>query len=596
MRNSHLALLFVLFTGTTKLEAQTKTRLNRTVADTNVILPPAWAFGILYGGYTNQQETIERIEQIKKHDYPIDAYWIDSWFWSYNDKGKGPAKYIDFVADTVSYPNRKAMWSYLQKNNIKGGFWIWDCILETGNEKAFNDFKSKGFFSSVYLNTNSWHNGSRSTAMFQNGKEEKGTQCGNIDFTNPAAVGYFKQKMKAFFGEGADFIKLDRTSNISTCKAMFEMSQQFGKETKGRGFLLSHSFDTENEEYKRYPTKWTDDTRSDWTVEKPVIGFNDWVPNVAFKENITMFTNPANKTSSIPFLTNDMGGFDMGKTAMPDEELFIRWMQFSMFNSITEVFSQPENPTANLAWKYSKRADTLFWNYAHLRMQLFPYIYSYALRSRIEGRHMIGKFPEHNYQYSFGDEMLLAPVYEKNADEQTVFLPDGKWVNYWTGETKEGNQLISVAAPLEQVPLFVKAGSVIPMRSYASAVEEGNNSMLTLHVYPGADGSFTLLEDDGISNDYLKNIYASTKITQKVNGENLVITINPVEGYYRKIENRRDWILVIHTDNVCRSVTINGKKKDAEINQHRSSIVIKTGRQSINRKLAIAVSFSAQVK
>ena len=62
MRNSYLALFFVLFAGTIKLDAQTKTRLNRTVADTNIILPPAWAFGILYGGYTNQQETIERVE------------------------------------------------------------------------------------------------------------------------------------------------------------------------------------------------------------------------------------------------------------------------------------------------------------------------------------------------------------------------------------------------------------------------------------------------------------------------------------------------------------------------------------------------------
>ena len=73
-----------------------------TVADTNLVLPPSWAFGVLYGGYTNQQETIERVKEIKKHDYPIDAYWIDSWFWSYADKGIGPKKFIDFVADTSS--------------------------------------------------------------------------------------------------------------------------------------------------------------------------------------------------------------------------------------------------------------------------------------------------------------------------------------------------------------------------------------------------------------------------------------------------------------------------------------------------------------
>ena len=99
-----------------------------------------------------------------------------------------------------------------------------------------------------------------------------------------------------------------------------------------------------------------------------------------------MYTDPEKATSKIPFLTNDLGGFDMGKTNKPDEELYIRWLQFSMFCPITEVFSQPENPTSNLAWKYSGRADSIFRFYSHLRMQLFPYIYSSAQLSRIERR------------------------------------------------------------------------------------------------------------------------------------------------------------------------------------------------------------------
>ncbi|MBL0131858.1 MAG: hypothetical protein IPP43_12710 [Chitinophagaceae bacterium] len=252
-------------------------------------MPPSWTFGILYGGYTNQQETINRIEQIKKHNYPIDAYWIDSWFWSYTEKGLGPKKFIDFVADTISYPDRSKMWDFMKLNNIKGGFWTWDCILETGNETAFNDFKSKGYFSRIYDETNTWHNNSINTAMSQDTKDKKkSTPCGDIDFENPQAVSYFKKQMKHFFDDGADFIKLDRTAKISTSKAMFEMSQEFGKETKGRGFLLAHSFETANEEYKRYPAKWTDDTRSDWTIEKPLVKFAEWSPPVAFKENIAL--------------------------------------------------------------------------------------------------------------------------------------------------------------------------------------------------------------------------------------------------------------------------------------------------------------------
>ena len=204
--------------------------------DTNLVIPPAWAFGVLYGGYTDQTKTIERIKEIKSHNYPIDAYWIDSWFWSYSDKGAGPDSYIDFVADTINYPDRKEMWSFMEENNIKGGFWLWDCIQQTGNEKVFNEFNDMGYFSSVYLNKDSWHNKSTSTAMFQKNPGTSGTLNGNIDFDNPEAVLYFKSKMKHFFDEGADFVKLDRTSKISVTKTMFEMTQEFGNETGGRGF------------------------------------------------------------------------------------------------------------------------------------------------------------------------------------------------------------------------------------------------------------------------------------------------------------------------------------------------------------------------
>ncbi len=555
--------------------AQKASTFHAGKTDTSIVLPPAWAFGVLYGGYTNQQETIERVNEIKAHGYPIDAYWIDSWFWSYEKEGEGPNKYIDFIADTVSYPNRKEMWDYLQNEGVKGGFWVWDCILKTGNEEAFEDFESKGYFSDIFLNTNSWHNSGTSTAMFQETKEHPGTLCGNIDFDNPEAVTFFKTRMKPFFDEGADFIKLDRTTEIATCRTMFEMSQKFGKETKGRGFLLSHSFGTNDEAYKRYPAKWTDDTRSDWTIENPRVEFNSWVPHVAFKENIAMFTDGSKASSDIPFLANDLGGFDMGKVEHPEEELYIRWLQFSMFNPITEVFSQPENPTSNLAWYYSERADSIFREYAQWRLQLFPYIYSYVLRSRLESKHMLGKIEGYKYQYLFGEELLVAPVYEKGATERKVYLPEGKWLNHWTGEILEGNESHVVPAPIHQIPLFVKQGAILPMRRYAASVEKGSNEIIKLEVYTGADGNFTLYEDDGISNDYLSGIFASTKITWGEQEEKTgVLTISPVKGKYKAMPEKRHWIINLHGTTKPSSLEINkktlwfdydGKKKVVQI-------------------------------
>lgn len=555
--------------------------------DENIILPPSWTFGVMYGGYTNQEETINRVDSIIKKDYPIDAYWIDSWFWDYGRKGKGPHKYMDFVADTIGYPDRAKMWSHLEKNNVKGGFWVWNCIFELGNEEAFNDFKDKGHFSNTYRESNPWHNGSQTTAMFEtsSGPQKKGTLCGNINFNSPQTVAYFKEKMKHFFDEGADFIKLDRTSDIQICKTMFEMSQEFGKESKGRGFILSHSFGCESEDYKRYPGKWTDDTRSDWTIESPTKEFDTWVPKVAFKENIAMYTDLSKKTSQIPFLTQDLGGFDMGKTDVLDEELYIRWMQFAMFCPVVEIFCQPENKTANLAYSISHRADTLFRQYAHLRMQLFPYIYTYAHLTRLEGENMMKKTEGKLYEYGFGNEFFVAPVYEQYATKRSFDLPQGEWYNFWTDAQVKGGRSITVDAPVDQIPLFVKSGSIIPMRPYASSIEKGSNDTLNIHLYPG-NGSFELIEDDGKSNDYLKGKIAKTKITQNSNKDELIVSVNPVSGTYDGIVSERVIKLIIHGGKKLKSVSINGKKERSAGN-NETSYFLHEKNKSLNVRLKL---------
>jgi len=540
-------------------------------ADTNVVIPPAWAFGIVYGAYTNQEQSIELVDQIIEHDYPIDAFWIDSWFWDWQNKGQGPKKYMDFVADTISYPDMKGMWSYMQSKNIKAGIWMWDVIMKTGNENIYEDFKSKGFFKVEKIRTDSWHNGARTTIIGDKSKKVRGTWCGVIDFENPEAKAYFQQKVKHFFDYGVDFIKLDRTAAIPVCKAMFETTQKYGKETKGRGFILSHSHGVESDEYKRYPAKWTDDTRSDWNVENPTHEFSPWLPNVAFKENLAMYTDTTRPFHEIPFLSNDMGGFAVGKDREVDEELFIRWLEFAHFVPLTTPFSQPENPTGNIPFKVSERADSIFRFYSHLKMELFPYIYSYAHQSRLKGVNVIR--PTRLYEYLFGEELFVAPVYEEGSRERKLELPDGSdWINYWTGKKYEAGQTIVVPAPLGQIPLFVKQGAIIPKRVYARSVELGTNDFLELHVYPGADGSFSLIEDDGLSNDYLKGIYALTEISQKKNNKGLTINIGPIQGYYEGMKNEREWQIILPINYIPQKVQINGVQVD--FRKTKNSVVI----------------------
>jgi alpha-glucosidase (family GH31 glycosyl hydrolase) len=518
-------------------------------------------FWYFTGAYTNQEQTVELINQIIEHDYPIDAFWIDSWIWDWKNQGEGPAKYMDFIADTVSYPDMKAMWSFMEERNIKAGMWMWDAIMQTGNEAEYDDFKSKGFFRAENIRTDGWHNGARTTIIGDNSQPVRGTRCGDIDFENPEAVAYFQQKVKHFFDKGVDFIKLDKTDAIPVCKAMFEMSQQLGRETGGRGFVLSHSHGVDSEEYKRYPGKWTDDTRSDWNIENPTHEFSPWLPRVAFKENVAMYTDTSRHFHKIPFLANDMGGFSVGTDGLIDEELYIRWLQFAVFVPLTTPFSQPENPTGNIAFKVSPRADSLFRQFAHLKMELFPYIYSYAHQSRLSGVNTIRPINGLTDQYLFGAEMLVAPVVEQGKTSREVYLPENSdWINYWSGEKIKGSQSVTVEAPLQQIPLFVKAGAIIPKRKYARSIETGTNDLLELHIYEGADGEFILIEDDGKSNDYLQGIYASTQISFQSEGEESRIEIKQVKGFYQGMSEKRDWEIFFYSPRNIQEIVVNNEK------------------------------------
>ncbi|UOB16114.1 glycoside hydrolase family 31 protein [Abyssalbus ytuae] len=542
-------------------------------ADINVVIPPAWAFGIIYGAYTNQEQSIELINQIIEYDYPIDAFWIDSWIWDWKNKGKGPDKYMDFVGDTISYPHMEGMWDYMKEKNIKSGMWMWDCILKPGNEEVYNNFKERGYFTHEFINTNGWHNGTQTTIIGDDSKEVKGTWCGNIDFNNDEAVAYFKLKTKHFFDKGLDFIKLDRTDAINVCKRMFEMSQDFGKETRGRGFILSHSNGVNNEEYKKYPGKWTDDTRSDWSYETQSREFSPWLPKVSFKENLAMYTDTNKHFHKIPFLANDMGGFAVSNNGYIDEELYIRWLEFAMFVPLTTPFSQPENKTGNIAFKVSERANRIFKEYAHLKMKLFPYIYSYAHKSRIEGINTIRLVPGHLYQYQFGEEILVAPVYESSQTRRKLYLPGtSKWINYWSGEVYQGGQEIITDAPLDKIPLFIKQGAIIPQRKYSRSIESGNNNIIELHIYPGSEGSFSLIEDDGISNHYLKGVYALTNMELKTNKKGFNLVINPVSGCYEGMKELRQWEIIIHDSKVPATVKLEEKELKFKISK-RSMLI-----------------------
>lgn len=168
----------------------------------------------------------------------------------------------------------------------------------------------------------------------------------------------------------------------------------------------------------------------------------------------------------------------------------------------------------NEVWSYGKQAEQVLSKYLRLRYKLMPYIYSQAYRSYQTGapfmRALFMDFPNDanvadiRIEYMFGPAFLVAPVSEQGATSRKVYLPAGcDWYNYWTNERLHGGQTITAAALIETIPLFVRAGSILPLGSTILSTQQPQ-AIDSVRVYPGGDADFTLFSDDGTTYSYEK--------------------------------------------------------------------------------------------
>lgn len=192
-------------------------------------------------------------------------------------------------------------------------------------------------------------------------------------------------------------------------------------------------------------------------------------------------------------------------------ELFVRWFEWGAFQPVMRAHGERQH---NEVWSYGKQAETILAKYLRLRYELLPYIYSLGYFSNTTGapytRALFMDFPDDPHvanigdEYMFGPAFLVAPVTEQGATGRRVYLPAGtNWYNYWTNECVKGGQTVSVEAPIDTIPLFVRAGSIVPMGSEILSTDQPQTISRVL-VYPGTDGNFTLYNDDGKTYAYEK--------------------------------------------------------------------------------------------
>jgi alpha-D-xyloside xylohydrolase len=192
-------------------------------------------------------------------------------------------------------------------------------------------------------------------------------------------------------------------------------------------------------------------------------------------------------------------------------ELYTRWFEYA---SLLPIFRTHGSRRYNEVWSYGKQAEPILEKYLKLRYELMPYIYSLGYFTHETGapfmRALFMDFPDDSKVAEIGDEYMLgpaflvAPVTDQGATSREVYLPAGAdWYNYWTNERVHGGQTITVKAPIDTIPLFVRAGSILPLGVPVESTSQAQK-LARVKVYPGADTDFTLYQDDGRTYAYEK--------------------------------------------------------------------------------------------
>ena len=313
---------------------------------------------------------------------------------------------------------------------------------------------------------------------------------------------------------GKEAQRLHNLFPIAYAKAPF---QQFEKLNGFRGLNQTR------EGYsgiQRYPYIFAGDWPSEWQYFAPVIkaGLNVGL-------------------SGVGSWAHCMGGFEH----QADPELYIRWVQFGMFSPIALVFGM-DHAGYKEPWNYGEDALRNFKKYDLLRYRLMPYLYTTMFQQYQTGLPMMRALvldhqdDENVYeiadQYMFGDHLMVAPVTVKGAITRSVYLPEGTWFNYWTGEKYQGKANHHVVAPLDTIPLFVKAGSIIPMQPEMKYTGEKPVDVITLDVFPYGESSYDMYEDDQLSLNYKTGNFSLTKITSSLKGSALTLKINKPTGKF----------------------------------------------------------------
>lgn len=488
----------------------------------NAPLMPIWALGYIHcrERFHSQQEILEVASEFRKRKFPMDLIVQDWEYW-----GKYGWNAMRF--DETYYPDPKKMVDSLHALNTKLMVSVWSRI---DNKSAIG----KGFSeNNFYVSGTDW-----------------------VDFFNPkAAALYWKHFRERMYSLGIDAwwqdatependdlmgrrvnngsVLGERVRNIYpllVSKTVYEGSR--AETSDKRVFILSRSGFSGIQRYG--VSVWSGDVGNDWeTLRRQLAAGLNYM------------------ASGMPWWTFDAGGFFRPQDQYKDpkyHERFGRWMQLATFSPLQRVHGYQTNTEF---WNFGPQVEQQSLKYLNLRYRLLPYIYTQnaaiSFKGRTLMRPMVMDFPddtkalEAEDQFMFGPSLLVAPVMRPSVTSRSVYLPQNKggWYDFWTGNKSNSGRYLDAAAGVSTIPVFVRAGSIVPLGPEQQFSKEIKNPIITLRVYGGANADFELYEDDGETYNYEKGAYSIIPVHW--NDEAKTLTIGKRKGSFVGINKKRQF-------------------------------------------------------
>ncbi len=535
-------------------------------------LPPRWALGNFMSrfGYRTQDEVMSIAQKMKEQQFPFDAVIIDL-FW-FGDAQHGSWNMGNLDWNKKRFPQPEKMIADLKKQNIKTILIAEPFVLsESFNYKYTQQNK---------LNTVAKNGDTIGIKEFYFG------HTGLLDIFQNKTRDWFWSKYNAQVKKGVagwwgdlgepekhpDYVyhnlkdlgqkrlfNADEVHNMyghAWSQMLFE--KYAATYPNERLFHLNRSGFAGTWRYGSYP--WSGDVDRSWD------GFH---AQLNIMQSMSL--------SGVPTMHSDAGGFAMGKR---DPELYLRWLQMAVFTPIFRPHGSvnaPEATTASIESEpvfYDEPEKTILRKFVQLRYQLMPYTYTAVYEAATKGTPLVrpmffydrtdSNLYKANDQYMFGDALLIAPVLEKGATKRRLYLPKGEWYNFWNAtEKRTGGEWIEVDVNAETIPVFVKAGSIIPMKPVFDNTANYPKDKIVLHYYADeGEQQSQMYEDDGsTANAIQKKQFELLKFigTTKGNKTSVVITTS---GQYKGKSQQRTIDLYVHGINPNKGVMIDGRLRD----------------------------------